>query len=159
MSTDLVKVSPADIEKVIIGGDLSKLSPQERTSYYMSVCESLNLNPLTKPFEYINLNGKLTLYATRNCAEQLRKNNGVSVTEMTQQTIGDVLVDVRTFIGPRGDRIQVDRSRLGKVRNLSQASRRVRIDHVGCIVIGGLEFFFINEEFLQINLWPVRYVL
>jgi hypothetical protein len=92
MSTDLVKASPADIEKVIIGGDLSKLSPQERTSYYMSVCDSLNLNPLTKPFEYINLNGKLTLYATRNCAEQLRKNNGVSVTEMTQQTIGDVLM-------------------------------------------------------------------
>ena len=92
MSTDIAKVSPADIEKVIIGGDLSKLSPQERTSYYMSVCESLNLNPLTKPFEYINLNGKLTLYATRNCAEQLRKNNGVSVTEMTQQTIGDVLM-------------------------------------------------------------------
>lgn len=92
MSTDLVKTSPADIEKVIIGGDLSKLSPQERTTYYMSVCESLGLNPLTKPFEYINLNGKLTLYATRNCAEQLRKNNGVSVTEMTQQTIGDVLM-------------------------------------------------------------------
>ena len=77
MSTDLVKASPADIEKVIIGGDLSKLSPQERTSYYMSVCESLILNPLTKPFEYINLNGKLTLYATRRNLESGRNDSSI----------------------------------------------------------------------------------
>lgn len=82
----------SNIEKVIIGGDLGKLSPQERTNYYMTVCNSLGLNPLTKPFEYIQLNGKLTLYATRNCAEQLRRIYGVSVTDMEQQVNGDILV-------------------------------------------------------------------
>ena len=84
---------PVEIENALIGGDLSKLSPPERIKYYMTVCESLGLNPLTKPFDYMVLNGKLVLYANRNCAEQLRKLKNVSITEMTQQIIGtDMLV-------------------------------------------------------------------
>ena len=92
MSTDLTRL-PAQIENVMINGDLSKLSPQDRTNYYMVVCESIGLNPLTKPFEYMTLNGKMVLYANRNCAEQLRSNKGVSITDMTQQVIGaDMLI-------------------------------------------------------------------
>jgi hypothetical protein len=72
------------MESVLIKGDLSKLTPQERSSYYIKVCESLGLNPLTKPFEYITLNGKLTLYALRNCTDQLRTINGVSVEDLTE---------------------------------------------------------------------------
>jgi hypothetical protein len=67
------------IESVVIGGDLSKLTPEQRVSYYQAVCKSLSLNPLTKPFDYINLNGKLTLYARKDCADQLRKNNNISL--------------------------------------------------------------------------------
>ena len=60
-------------------GDLSRLSEHQRLEYYNSVCKSLGLNPLTRPFEYLTLNGKLTLYARRDAAEQLRKINGISV--------------------------------------------------------------------------------
>lgn len=67
------------IEQVVIGGDLSKLSSEQRVSYYKSVCTSLGLNPLTKPFDYITLNGKLTLYARKDAAEQLRKINNISI--------------------------------------------------------------------------------
>lgn len=67
------------IESVVIGGDLSKLDPGQRVSYYKAVCESIGLNPLTKPFEYITLNGKLTLYARKDATDQLRKINGVSI--------------------------------------------------------------------------------
>ncbi len=80
------------MEKVIAEGDLSKLSSQERISYYNKVCESLNLNPLTRPFEYIKLNGKLTFYARKDCTEQLRKNNKVSITKMENKTIEGVYV-------------------------------------------------------------------
>jgi hypothetical protein len=38
----------AVVESVVIQGDLAKLQPAERVSYYRSVCESLGLNPLTK---------------------------------------------------------------------------------------------------------------
>lgn len=67
------------VELALIQGDLSKLSPDERLSYYQRTCESLGLNPLTQPFAYINLNGKLTLYARKDCADQLRRLHGISI--------------------------------------------------------------------------------
>lgn len=81
--TDLV-IQPmsADIERVLIQGDLSRLTPDQRVSYYQAVCKSLGLNPLTKPFDFINLNGKLTLYAKKDAADQLRKINGVSIDDI-----------------------------------------------------------------------------
>ncbi len=72
------------IEQVLIGGDLAKLTPDQRVEYYNSVCESVGLNPLTQPFAYITLNGKLTLYALRACTDQLRSVHGVSVEEMSE---------------------------------------------------------------------------
>lgn len=72
----------AAIEKVLVGGDLSKLTESQRLAYYNNVCQSMGLNPLTQPFQYINLNGKLRLYATKDCTEQLRKIHGVSVTQI-----------------------------------------------------------------------------
>ncbi len=80
------------IEEVLVGGDLSKLSPVQRVSYYNRVCESLGLNPLTRPFEYITLSGKLTLYAKKDATEQLRLIHRVSITELSTQQIGDVYV-------------------------------------------------------------------
>ena len=67
------------IENVLINGDLAKLSENDRVFYYNKVCESVGLNPLTRPFEYIKLNNKLTLYAKRDCADQLRQLHGVSI--------------------------------------------------------------------------------
>lgn len=68
----------AILEQVLVNGDLSRLSGSDRLAYYRKVCESLGLNPLTKPFDYITLNGKLTLYANRTCTEQLREKREVS---------------------------------------------------------------------------------
>jgi len=76
-----VQVRPgADIlESVIIQGDLSKLTPGQRVEYYNAVCKSLGLNPLTQPFNYLQLNGKLVLYANKTASDQLRKINNVSI--------------------------------------------------------------------------------
>lgn len=71
-------------EQVLIRGDLSALGEAERVKYYADVCKSVGLNPLTKPFEYIQLNGKLRLYALKDCTDQLRSIHGVSVTDMTE---------------------------------------------------------------------------
>ena len=89
----VAKTDNTDImEQVIIKGDLSKLTPQERTTYYMKVCDSIGLNPLTKPFEYIALNGKLVLYALKACTEQLRGIHDVSVTDLTETLVNDVFI-------------------------------------------------------------------
>lgn len=73
------QLDAAALESVLLGGDLERLKPAERVSYMLRVCETLGLNHLTKPFEFIKLNGKLVMYARRECTEQLRKLNGISV--------------------------------------------------------------------------------
>jgi len=72
-------LDPRIVAQVLLGGDLSKLSPAERISYYNRVCESLGLNPLTQPFAYIRLNGKEQLYAKKDCTEQLRCIHNISI--------------------------------------------------------------------------------
>ena len=79
------------MESVIAKGDLSKLTPDERVRYYNETCRSMGLNPLTLPFSYITLNGKLVLYATRACADQLRKVNGVSLEIVSREVADDIL--------------------------------------------------------------------
>lgn len=73
------------MEAVIARGDLAKLSPDERASYYVRVCESIGLNPMTRPFEYITLNGKLTLYARKDCTDQLRSIYNISLLIVEQR--------------------------------------------------------------------------
>ena len=81
------------IEQVMVQGDLSKLTPEQRVQYYKTTCESMGLNPYTRPFDYINLNGKLTLYARKDAADQLRRINGVSIDEVSRE-IKDGLIIV-----------------------------------------------------------------
>lgn len=80
------------LEGVMIRGDLAQLNEQERVTYYKTVCESLNLNPMTKPFDYIKLSGKLTLYAKRDCADQLRALHGVSIKVLSKEEIDGVYI-------------------------------------------------------------------
>lgn len=98
--------SPAAImERVIIAGDLAKLTPEERVVYYMRVCESIGLNPLTRPFDYITLNGKLTLYPNKDAAAQLRRIQDVSITDLRKDLIGDIYTV--TIFGREGHREDV----------------------------------------------------
>ena len=80
------------IEKVILNGDLKELKPAERLSYYNRVCESLGLNPLTQPFAYLSLSGKMVLYARKDAAEQLRSVRGISLEILSRETIEGVYV-------------------------------------------------------------------
>lgn len=79
----------AAVESAVIVGDLSKLQPAERVSYYRSVCESLGLNPLTKPFEFLVLNNRLTLYARKDATDQLRASRGISVEITAREFLQD----------------------------------------------------------------------
>lgn len=94
--------SPKILEQLLINGDLSSLSANERLDYYAKVCESLGLNPLTKPFAYIKLNGKLVLYALRDCTEQLRKLHNVSISGMHCELVGEVYIVKANFMNGQG---------------------------------------------------------
>ena len=81
------------MESVLAKGDLAKLTPDERTRYYNAVCSSMGLNPLTNPFSYMTLNNKMVLYATRACADQLRKIHGVTI-EIVSRTVEDGVLTI-----------------------------------------------------------------
>lgn len=68
-----------EIERALIAGDLSGLNEMERLSYYTALCKSLELNPLTRPFDYLNLQGRLILYANASCCAQLRAKKKISL--------------------------------------------------------------------------------
>lgn len=92
-STELMTASNAELlENVLVNGDLAKLTAPQRLDYYRQVCQSMGLNPLSKPFDYINLNGKLTLYAKKDATDQLRKINGISIDDVQQSFDGDMII-------------------------------------------------------------------
>lgn len=91
-----------NIERVLVDGDLSGLTPQQRVSYYRQVCDSLGLNWLTKPFEYIRLNNRLVLYPTRNCTDQLRASRHINATIVAREKLEDVYVVTARATMPDG---------------------------------------------------------
>lgn len=90
------------VEQVLIGGDLAKLTQSERVTYFNRVCESLSLNPLTKPFEFLSLNGKTILYARRDCADQLRKRDRVSIEVKARELVEGVYIVTASASTPDG---------------------------------------------------------
>lgn len=92
----------AIIEQVMIKGDLSVLNPAQKVEYYSKVCDSVGLNPLAKPLEYIRLNGKEVLYATKGATEQLRNIHKISIKIVARDKIEDVYVVTAEAIGADG---------------------------------------------------------
>jgi hypothetical protein len=85
------------IERAVIAGDFADLPTEQRVEYYSAVCRSLGLNPLTKPVEFLTLNGKLRLYALRDCTAQLRRLHGISIYITNRERPGDIyIVTART---------------------------------------------------------------
>jgi len=92
----------AVIEQVVARGDLSKLSDGERVAYYGMVCDSVGLNPLTQPFSYLTLNGKLVLYANKGATDQLRSRDHISVTIVGTERQDDVYIVRARATAPDG---------------------------------------------------------
>jgi hypothetical protein len=90
-SSQLAIAGTKALEAYIAAGDIGKLGPEQRIALYRAVCDSMGLNPLTQPFQYLTLSGKTVLYATKSCTEQLRSIHGVSVVRMEREIIGDIL--------------------------------------------------------------------
>ena len=93
------------IEAVVAQGDLSKLTNEQRVLYYLKVCESLKLNPATRPFEYIILNQRMVLYARKEATDQLRQSRNVSVVITGREKMGDdvYVVTAKADYGGRTD--------------------------------------------------------
>jgi len=103
MSTAMTQTPDAlAIERVLMEGDLKALTPPQRVALYMDTCASLGLNPRTRPFDYIQLNGKLVLYAKKDATDQLRNTRGISVTIKAREVQEDVYVVTACASLPNG---------------------------------------------------------
>jgi hypothetical protein len=100
-----VPMIPTDIEAVLVQGDIGKMQAPQRVEYYNALCSSLGLNPLTQPFEYLTLNGKVKLYAKKDCTDQLRRIYSVSVSLSNRSIMNDLCIisAMATLPGGRTD--------------------------------------------------------
>jgi len=135
-------VNASALERVLVAGDLAGLNESQRIEYYKAVCESLGLNPLTRPFEYLRLNGRLVLYATRAAADQLRSIHGISILDAqierqddlitvtvrgrTRDGREDLEVGVVSVAGLRGDALAN-----AEMKALTKAKRRLTLSLAG----------------------------
>jgi hypothetical protein len=87
-ATPAVAVPAELLEQVILAGDLSKLTAKQRVTWYLAICDRVGLNPLTKPFDYLRLDGKDVLYATKTCTDQLRQIHHVSIGAPRGEVVG-----------------------------------------------------------------------
>jgi hypothetical protein len=65
------KTTARVVESMVLRGDISALSPEERARFYTQMCEALGLTAATQPFAILRLNGKEILYPTRGATDQL----------------------------------------------------------------------------------------
>jgi hypothetical protein len=99
MTEETTGLAPVDLESgaaarahVLATGDLSKLSNEQRLAYYLLVCESLGLNSLSRPFDWLVLDELLVLYPNKSCAEQLRRQHEISIKPTRKEIVGDLFV-------------------------------------------------------------------
>src|SRR5262245_45823135 len=102
MNANTKEITARTLETVLLQGDLSLLTPTERLTYYNRLCESLGLNPLSRPFEYLTLNRKLVLYARRDCTDQLRAARKISISIIAREWHESVYCVVARATDPTG---------------------------------------------------------
>lgn len=136
-------VSAGALESAIGLGDLSRLTATDRLKLVAAICQTVGLNPLTRPFDYITLQGKLTLYANKGCAEQLRKLHKVSIEFLERKQEGGCYVvrvkatdatgrtDEATGVVPCPAQAQGEALAMAMMKAETKAKRRVTLSICG----------------------------
>ena len=100
MSTELsTEVSPEIISSILLTGDISKLTPNQKSVYYAAICKTLSLNPLTQPFAIIKFQGKETLYARAGATQQIADVRKINTEVLKKEKLDGVyIVTVRATL-------------------------------------------------------------
>lgn len=95
-------ITGALLEKVILSNDLAGLSSIEKVQYVTNICQTIGLNPVTKPIQLLKFNGKETPYFTKDATEQLRKINNISLSIKETKMIDDLYIVIAEATTPDG---------------------------------------------------------
>lgn len=138
------------ISSIVINGDISKLSPQQKVEYYRQFCERLGLDPLSQPFKLLRLNGKEVLYCDRSGAQQLNKLHKVSHEIKARETVSGCYVVTAQASTPDGRKtesigaVTIDNLRGDALCNAmmkaeTKAKRRATLDLLGLGILDETE--------------------
>jgi hypothetical protein len=94
--------SPEALQAALAEGQLQKLSVPQRLQFLAATCKSLGLNPLTRPFEFITLQGKVVMYARKDATDQLRKRDSISLRIISRENMDGVYVVTAQATSPNG---------------------------------------------------------
>lgn len=83
------QLQPDVIEKLVLKGDLSGLTPAEKVQYYNMICQRVGVDPAMQPFKLLNLQGKHVLYLDRSGAQQLNQLHKVSHAITSREMVTD----------------------------------------------------------------------
>ena len=112
----VVVLDNATVMKLVVGGDTSGLDQAQKLAYYKARCDAANIDYRTAPFQFLRLQGREVLYATKGATDQLAAAHGVRVEILSQATEGGVRVVV--------------------VRSVAKDGRQT--DEIGVVPVGGL---------------------
>ena len=80
-TTDLARtdtLDPAALESLVLRGDISGLTADQKVQHYLGMCRILGLDPATQPLAYLRLSGKEVLYVTRGATDRLAAMHGLN---------------------------------------------------------------------------------
>ena len=92
MENEVVKVDDGVMASIVLNGDLSKLTQPQLVQYYNAYCQRVGLDPVTKPFDILNLKGKVVLYCTRAGAQQLSMLHKISQAITSREVVNGAYV-------------------------------------------------------------------
>lgn len=138
------------ISSIVINGDISKLSPQQKVDYYRQFCERLGLDPLSQPFKLLKLNGREILYCDRTGAQQLNKLHKVSHEIRARETVSGCYVVTAQASTPDGrhtesigavtiDNLRGDALCNAMMKAETKAKRRATLDLLGLGILDETE--------------------
>jgi hypothetical protein len=135
------------IEK-LLQMDISKLTLEQRNVYLWHMAVRKGLDPLTRPFDVLIMQGKAVLFANAGCADQLRElhNINIETVEEGPLRLGDEIRKDVYVVKVKGDRQGRTQVNIGAVsidglggpdlanavmKAHTKASRRVTLDLCG----------------------------
>ena len=142
---------------LITTGDMGGLDPERKVEYYKARCEAAGLDPRTVPFQFIKLQGKEVLYATKSATDQLTKLHQISVNVLDQKTENDIrFVMVRAMSGDKRQTDEMGAVNVGGLKGvdlanacmkaITKAKRRAVLSLCGLGMIDEVELDTVPEE-------------
>ena len=102
MPNELNTLTPEIISSLVINGDLSKMTPAQKVDLYNYRCHQAGLDPSSKPFDLLTLNGKQILYANAGATQQLTATRNLSHQVTNRELVDGIYCVFVRVSGPDG---------------------------------------------------------